>query len=95
MILEVFATRDLKLSVFSRPFFEINAIQAQRGLQVAVNDPNTQLYHYPEDFELMHLGSFDDVTGRFNLFDNPKFIVAALPLKKKPEIVPSFLPKGE
>lgn len=79
--LKLFSIRDIKVSSYMRPFCEINEINAVRGLKIVVNDHNSQISHYPEDFELMELGTFDDVTGRMMLHDSPKFIINALTLK--------------
>lgn len=89
--LKVFAIRDIKISTYNRPFTEINEIQAMRGLKVVTLDGNSQISHFPEDFELMELGTFDETTGRFNLYDSPKFIISALSFKKPGAPVPATL----
>ncbi|QXP44283.1 MAG: nonstructural protein [Arizlama microvirus] len=85
MILSIFAVKDNKASCYNRPFSEINVLNAVRGLSVAVNTQESQIMHFPEDFDLYQFGTFDDVTGKMDMFDSPKFIQSAIGLKKGPE----------
>ncbi|QXP08398.1 MAG: nonstructural protein [Arizlama microvirus] len=82
MILSIFAVKDNKASCYNRPFAEINVLNAVRGLSVAVNNQESQIMHFPEDFDLYQIGTFDDVTGKTDVFANPKFIQSAIGLKK-------------
>lgn len=83
--MEAFAIRDVKVSSYGTPFFQKNAIEAQRGFQHIVNDKTTMIGMYPEDFELYYLGDYEEVTARFNMLEQPKFIVAGIQLAKKEE----------
>jgi len=74
------AVKDIKSNNFNRPFPEINRVNAVRGLSIVVNDPNTQLHHFPQDFELFQIGTFDDETGK--LESSIQFIESALTLSK-------------
>lgn len=73
---KVFAIRDCKVAVYLRPFFEENEIQAVRGIQSHMQSGQSQLNQFPADFELYHLGDYDDVTGKIINLDYPKFIIS-------------------
>lgn len=64
----VCAVFDKKSEVFGAPFYTVAKGQAMRNFQDTVNrnDPNNSLYAHPEDFDLYHLGEFDDSRGLFN-----------------------------
>jgi len=63
----IFAVYDLKTTLFSNPFFSVNANTAIRSFGAAANDPNTEICRFPSDFILYELGSFDDATGIFQI----------------------------
>lgn len=72
MILEVFAVYDSKVATFGPPFMSNHINEAKRGFREAVNNPQTQLRKYPEDYSLMHLGSFDNQTGKYTNLTAPE-----------------------
>jgi len=82
MVLQFFAVKDIKGNIFNRPFPEINQVNAIRGLSVVVNDPNSQISHFPQDFELFRVGTFNDETGIIIAEERPVFIESAFNLKK-------------
>lgn len=71
MIKKVFSVYDSKAKLFSTPFYSHNDQTAERDFARAVNDPNTDLYKFSEDYSLMELGQFDDETGSFDLHVAP------------------------
>ena len=85
----VYTVRDSEAQIFGRPFYTQNAATAARGFSQQVNQPEVNgaqndLFMYPESFELFELGSFDDNTGLFDLYPQPKPICTALAVKKQP-----------
>lgn len=63
----VCSVRDRCTQVFSQPFFNPTVESAIRSFRVLMNDPNAGLPKTnPEDFDLFHLGSFDDHSGLFD-----------------------------
>jgi hypothetical protein len=38
------------------------------------SDADNQLYNHPDDFDLYEFGVFDDNTGLFDLYDQPKLL---------------------
>lgn len=60
----IVAVKDLAIEAFQPPAFCRAKGEAMRGFTDAVNDPaNKQLNQHPEDFELWHIGYFNDQTG--------------------------------
>lgn len=79
MKLVVMCARDIKVGAFGRPFFvqTVGAAVRSFGDEAKRQDPENQLARHPEDFELFELGSFEDSNARFDLFDQPKYIIRA------------------
>lgn len=63
----VFAVRDIAINAFDRPFVVTHLGMAERGFADAINDPKSNLYAHPEDYELYQLGTFDDGSGLFEV----------------------------
>lgn len=74
MIKNLFSVYDKKAGVYSNPFTQITPAAALRDFGQATNDPESLLYSNPEDFDLYHLGQFEDESGKFDLLQNPVFL---------------------
>lgn len=83
--LKFFSIRDNKVSAYLRPFVDQNEIMAVRGLTAAVNMPkdSSQVAQFPEDFDLYHVATMDDITGEVIPEQPPKFIISAINCVKK------------
>lgn len=84
MRMTVVTVFDKAAAAYGRPSF-VGAIgQAMRGFQDEVNrvaDDNP-MYRHPDDFELYHLGFFDDASGRFeNVDPGPVFLTSGSNVK--------------
>lgn len=66
MKLEVMSVYDTKARAFLPPFFVPHVDVGLRSLASAANEPGHQLNRYAADFEIYHLGSWDDGTGVFD-----------------------------
>lgn len=64
MIYRAFSLFDLKADLYMPPFYAGQLGQAVRSVIEAAADTRTTLGRYPQDFSLMELGEFDDVTGQ-------------------------------
>lgn len=83
MKLQIFVVRDSKANTFGNPFFLSSVGVAVRSLSDEINrqqDPTT-LSNHPEDFELYHLGEYDPIPGRFELFPDPRSVTVCSQLK--------------
>lgn len=63
MILNVYSIFDAKAAVFGLPFFSHNNALAMRNIEAAMMEGNAMFAKFPADFQLYHVGSFDDGTG--------------------------------
>lgn len=63
MIHELYAIQDTKSQTFNPPFAQKNVGEAVRTFTKMVNDSQTVLNQFPEDFVLSRLGKYCDETG--------------------------------
>lgn len=82
MITQVYSIFDKKAEAYGTPFFTVNDATALRMVSRLVLDRNTTVASNPEDFQLLHLGSFDDSLG----------IIQSCPIRVVSEVI-SLLPK--
>lgn len=80
---QVFSVRDGKAQFYGPIFLKDKEAEAIRDFQVAVNNTNSGLlYQFSEDFDLYHLGSYDQLTGKLISFDSPKHLIKGVNLKE-------------
>lgn len=77
MQVKMFSIRDTKLSVYRRPFFFQHEIEALRAFIEVIRDGNTEVSRFPEDYDLYHIGDYDEVTGLVTTTGHHKFIASA------------------
>lgn len=82
MIQKVYSIRDGKGEFYCPPFFAKTHGEAERSFHTLANDEKSQVNAYAEDFDLYHLGEFDNVTGKLMPLPTPTHIVKAVALKK-------------
>ena len=83
MVFKVYAVRNSKSENFFPPLLKRTHGEVERELETAVNSPDSFLSKYPEDFDLYHLGEWDDNSGKFTLLDSPVHLLKAIQLKKQ------------
>lgn len=77
MILQIFTVLDRKAEAYLSPFFA-NAIgSAIRSFGDVSKNPEHDFFKHSSDFVLVHLGTFDDCTALFDVFDIPRQIATA------------------
>lgn len=83
--MKLFCVYDAKASFYLKPFTEQSTVQALRGFDAAVNEGDSQLKKFPDDFELHEIGEFDESTGtlqsRINNLGSARMVL------RKPEMV--------
>lgn len=62
---ECFSVYDRRTQYFNVPFFSPTIESGKRSFMEVAKNPETLLHRYPEDYELFHVGSFNDETGVF------------------------------
>ncbi|WNK14999.1 MAG: nonstructural protein [Microvirus sp.] len=74
--MQIVAIRDIKADLFAQPAFTSSLGASIRDFGDRCNKPdeNNLLYLHPEDFELYHLGTYNDDNAKFTLLDQPKQI---------------------
>ncbi|WNK14143.1 MAG: nonstructural protein [Microvirus sp.] len=68
------AVFDAAVGSFNRPFFVPSLGLALRSFADEVNryDDNNPMSRHPNDFSLYKLGSYDEISGRFDSLDVPE-----------------------
>lgn len=82
MQLNVFSIRDSKAEIFNPPFIKQTHGEAERDFHRMVKNPESLPHQYPEDYDLYHLGTFDDQTGEITRLEKPQRLVNATQLKQ-------------
>lgn len=78
MILKVYSIYDSAVQVWRSPLFARAKGEILRSFVEAVNKPDTEFAKNPSDYILFELGSFDDSTGKFSLYDAPDRVGVAI-----------------
>ncbi|WNK13013.1 MAG: nonstructural protein [Microvirus sp.] len=70
----IYAVKDRATDAFWTPMFYLAKGQALRQFQDEVNNPAEQnpLHKHPDDYDLYHLGAFDDQTGAIQANERPE-----------------------
>lgn len=63
MDLKILSIYDQKSGVWFTPFTARSMGEAIRMFCDTVDDPSTVLHKYPQDFDLFHIGNFENTTG--------------------------------
>lgn len=80
---QIVIIRDAKAEMFMNPVFSVAVGEAIRSFEDEVNNPQSPLNKHPEDYTLFHLGTFDEATGKFDLFEAPVSLGGASDYIKK------------
>jgi len=73
MIMQIVAVHDRAAQGYARPVFVAALGQAIRSFQDELNrqDPNNEMNRHPDDFDLFHLGTYNDSTGKIESLEVP------------------------
>lgn len=83
MRLSVFAVYDEKAKSFLPPWFMPNTAMAVRTFGDCVNDAEHQFGRHPADYTLFTFGSFDCLTGKFELAAARELVANGVQLKER------------
>lgn len=78
MLLKIYSIRDSKSEVFNVPFIKSTHGEAERDFRSLVNDQQSTVNKYPEDFDLYYMGEYDNNTGKLTPIDSPQHILKAI-----------------
>lgn len=88
MKVQLFSVYDRKASIYMSPFVARSTIDATRQIAASFREPQmreTPVGQHPEDFDLFHVGSFDDETGDIVSFQKAALVAPILSLVPKAE----------
>jgi hypothetical protein len=81
--MKIFTVHDSTTDTYINPFCMASERDAIQGLKQMVNATEENNYSlYPEDFNLMCLGDFDNRSGHISLNESFKVVVNAAKLKE-------------
>lgn len=86
----MFTVFDNKAEIYLKPFYEQSIGVAVRNFGDTADDEQSQLNKHSSDFELMHIGVYDDQNCIFDIFEHRKQLGTAADHKTKfqtPELV--------
>lgn len=84
----IYSVRDAKSEIFNVPYYGNTHAEAERSFRTAVNDPQTSLNKFPEDFDLWYLGEYDTSTGQITALKTPQHMLKAIQCIKTTESNP-------
>lgn len=87
MNIQMMALFDKKARAFKTPWFAAHVELGVRAVADAANNaPEMDIYKFPEDFSVYHLGTFNDENGQMILAAQPIIVCEALSLKKESHV---------
>ena len=75
---KIYSIKDAKAEIYHLPFFQNTHGEAERSFSKTVNDPQTTLNQYPEDYDLWYLGEYDDAEGKIERLETPQHVIKAV-----------------
>lgn len=87
MIYIILSVRDTKAGSFAQPFYAPTLVHGIRSFldAAAAEHPDNMMRKHPEDFELYHLGSFNDQDASFEPM-RPQLVSKAIDVPAKPDL---------
>lgn len=86
MNLEIFSVYDSKAETYMAPWTATNKATAIRAFSDQCNNPDSSFSRHPHDYALMHLGSWDDQTARYETLEVPTNMGLAHEFKTQQEM---------
>lgn len=83
MIQKAFSIRDSKAEVYFPPFYQKTTGEAERSFAQLVNDPQTMVGKFPEDYDLYLIGEWNDQTGLLIPLDTPLHVMKGISVPKR------------
>lgn len=67
--MNLYSIKDTKAEIHQAPWVAKTHVHAMRSFQGEINraDPQNALYNHPMDFQLVHIGTFNEETGELAL----------------------------
>lgn len=74
-MLKIFLIKDEKTASFKKPNFCLHKQEIVRGVINAIKQGNNDYAEFPADFSVWEAGSFNQSSGKWEIFDTPVFVV--------------------
>lgn len=74
MEMKIFAVKDQKGDMFNQPFQQRTVGEAERMMSRLIEDPQSMVGKFPEDFDLYELGSYNTLNGVIKPHDSPRHV---------------------
>jgi len=85
MLLQVVAVKDNAVNAFTQSVVLVPHVGASiREFIAAINDKDSSFGKHPQDYDLYHLGTFDNENGSFKNFDDPIRLSRGADVKAQP-----------
>lgn len=81
---KIVAIRDRAVDAFGQPIFVVALGQGIRSFMDEMNNKESSLAAHPEDYDLYHIGEFDEDTGLLIACTPPKMIAVGKDMAKGP-----------
>lgn len=81
----IFTVYDTAAEYYMPPFYMQSKGEALRAFMDTASDPQHPFSKHPADFNLFHIGTFDNATATFQIFPAPISLGNALELRKPNE----------
>jgi len=75
--LKAFSIRDLKAGAFSAPYFAPSLGEGERQFIKLAKNKDTTVSQFADDFQLFHVGIFDDSTASYTALPTPQHVCDA------------------
>lgn len=85
MVYKVFSLFDSAVEAYNVPMFLRSRGEAIRALQSAVNDPQSSICKWPDQYVLFEIGTYDDSNGVVTMHKAPQSLGAAVQYKDSPK----------
>jgi hypothetical protein len=86
MLLKIFAIYDSKSEIYNKPFFAPTAGAAIRDFELAINNEDSMLAKYPDDYTLFEVGVYEDTTCEIRAYDAKISLGSANEYKKQEQL---------
>lgn len=99
MKLRMYSIKDTKSGEYHQPHHATNDVVAMRGIQSVIRSGKTTLSQYPQEFDLVEVGEWDDETGTLiGRIGGPRHVTtcaALAPLQPPQQAAPAAVDKLE
>lgn len=82
MKFQIFAIKDHALDAYMRPWYAQTIGQAIRMFQDEINNPQGEMHKHADDYDLYHLGEWNEETAEFQNNGTPKQVARGKELIK-------------